>query len=85
MKGKVDQGSQKATASGEALTRILEQIDGVTLQINQVARAAQEQTKATPGNQSEHAPDYRCRCPHHCRRPRKPREPPINFRRWPVS
>ena len=43
----VAKGSEKATESGHALGRILEQINLVTVQINQVAKAADEQTAAT--------------------------------------
>jgi len=43
----VNDGSQKAAESGEALSRILAQINDVTTQINQVTKAAQEQTGAT--------------------------------------
>ena len=43
----VTDGSQKAAQSGEALSRILAQINGVTTQISQVTKAAQEQTDTT--------------------------------------
>jgi methyl-accepting chemotaxis protein len=43
----VTRGSAKAAESGNALARILEQINHVTEQINQVARAAEEQTAVT--------------------------------------
>jgi len=45
--GEVAIGSEKATDSGRALERILEQINDVTMQINQVATAAEEQTATT--------------------------------------
>lgn len=40
-------GSERAAESGKALERILEKINEVTLQINQVATAAKEQTAVT--------------------------------------
>lgn len=40
-------GSEKATDSGKALENILDQINDVTMQINQVATAAEEQTATT--------------------------------------
>lgn len=43
----VAKGSEKAANSGQALERILEQINNVTMQINQVATAAEEQTATT--------------------------------------
>lgn len=43
----VTKGSEKAAESGKALERILEQINEVTMQINQVATAAEEQTATT--------------------------------------
>jgi methyl-accepting chemotaxis protein len=43
----VTKGSEKATESGRALEKILEQINEVTMQVNQVATAAEEQTAAT--------------------------------------
>jgi len=43
----VAMGSEKATESGKALERILEQINDVTMQVNQVATAAEEQTATT--------------------------------------
>ncbi|WP_319245175.1 methyl-accepting chemotaxis protein [uncultured Propionivibrio sp.] len=43
----VARGSQKAEESGAALARILDQIHAVATQINQVAKAAQEQTQVT--------------------------------------
>jgi len=43
----VVKGSEKAAESGKALERILEQINHVTQQINQVARATEEQTTVT--------------------------------------
>lgn len=45
--GEVAMGSEKATNSGKALERILQQINDVTMQINQVATAAEEQTATT--------------------------------------
>jgi methyl-accepting chemotaxis protein len=45
--GEVAKGSEKAADSGKALERILEQINDVTMQINQVATAAEEQTATT--------------------------------------
>jgi methyl-accepting chemotaxis protein len=44
---KVSIGSSKAGASGKALEGILEQINDVTMQINQVATAAEQQTATT--------------------------------------
>ena len=43
----VARGSEKASDSGKALEKILEQINAVTMQINQVATAAEEQTATT--------------------------------------
>lgn len=43
----VTTGSDKAANSGKALEKILEQINDVTMQINQVATAAEEQTATT--------------------------------------
>jgi methyl-accepting chemotaxis protein len=43
----VAKGSEKAAESGKALERIQEQINDVTMQINQVATAAEEQTATT--------------------------------------
>lgn len=43
----VAKGSEKAVESGKALEMILEQINHVTMQINQVATAAEEQTATT--------------------------------------
>jgi len=45
--GEVVTGSEKAAESGRALESILEQINEVTMQINQVATAAEEQTATT--------------------------------------
>jgi len=45
--GEVTKGGEKASDSGKALERILEQINDVTMQINQVATAAEEQTATT--------------------------------------
>jgi methyl-accepting chemotaxis protein len=45
--GEVARGSEKAAASGKALVRILEEINDVTMQINQVATASEEQTATT--------------------------------------
>ncbi len=45
--GEVVKGSEKAAESGKALESILEQINEVTMQINQVATAAEEQTATT--------------------------------------
>lgn len=45
--GEVARGSEKAADSGKALERILEQINEVTMQIHQVATAAEEQTATT--------------------------------------
>jgi methyl-accepting chemotaxis protein len=45
--GEVTTGSQKASDSGKALAQILEQINEVTTQVNDVAAAAEQQTKAT--------------------------------------
>lgn len=43
----VEQGTTEAAKSGEALRNILEQIAGVTSQVNQIAVAAEEQTATT--------------------------------------
>jgi methyl-accepting chemotaxis protein len=43
----VEQGTAEAAKSGQALHEILEQIDAVSMQINQVATAAEEQTATT--------------------------------------
>jgi methyl-accepting chemotaxis protein len=43
----VEQGTEGAERSGEALTAILKQIDSVAMQINQIATSAQEQTATT--------------------------------------
>uniref|UniRef100_A0A831XDA4 Methyl-accepting chemotaxis protein n=1 Tax=Geobacter metallireducens TaxID=28232 RepID=A0A831XDA4_GEOME len=43
----VEQGTCEASKSGEALRAILEQIGGVTLQVSQIATAAEEQTATT--------------------------------------
>ena len=43
----VEQGSQDASRSGEALQEILSRINDVTMQINQIATAAEEQTATT--------------------------------------
>ena len=40
-------GREKAANSGKALEEILEQINEVTMQINQIATAAEEQTATT--------------------------------------
>ena len=45
--GEVAKGSEKAADSGRALEKILGQINDVTMQINQVATAAEEQTATT--------------------------------------
>jgi methyl-accepting chemotaxis protein len=43
----VEQGTIEASKSGQALQEILEQINAVTMQVNQVATAAEEQTATT--------------------------------------
>jgi len=43
----VEAGTVEAERSGQALQQILEQINGVTMQINQIATAAEEQTATT--------------------------------------
>jgi methyl-accepting chemotaxis protein len=43
----VETGTQEAARSGEALRDILEQINAVTMQVNQIATAAEEQTATT--------------------------------------
>jgi methyl-accepting chemotaxis protein len=43
----VEAGSGEATHSGEALQQILKQINNVTMQVNQIATAAEEQTATT--------------------------------------
>jgi len=40
----VEEGTREAARSGEALTQILAQVDQVTMQINQIATAAEEQS-----------------------------------------
>jgi methyl-accepting chemotaxis protein len=45
----VETGTEEAARSGEALRNILEQINAVTMQVNQIATAAEEQT-ATSNN-----------------------------------
>ena len=42
-----ESGTLEAAKSGEALREILEQINEVTMQVNQVATAAEEQTATT--------------------------------------
>jgi len=44
---KVEQGRQEAGKSGEAIKDILQQINEVTMQVNQIATAAEEQTATT--------------------------------------
>jgi len=43
----VESGTAEAAKSGEALREILEQVDAVTLQVGQIATAAEEQTATT--------------------------------------
>jgi methyl-accepting chemotaxis protein len=43
----VEQGTSEAARSGDALRHILEQIGSVTMQVNQIATAAEEQTATT--------------------------------------
>ncbi len=43
----VDAGTREAALSGEALQHIIEQVNGVAMQISQVATAAEEQTATT--------------------------------------
>jgi methyl-accepting chemotaxis protein len=43
----VENGTIEATRSGEALNDILEQVNAVTMQVNQIATAAEEQTATT--------------------------------------
>lgn len=43
----VEQGTEEATRSGEALRRIQDEIHAVTLQVQQIATAAEEQTATT--------------------------------------
>ncbi len=43
----VETGTGEAARSGDALTEILAQVSGVTMQINQIATAAEEQTATT--------------------------------------
>ena len=43
----VESGTREAAKSGEALREILELISGVTMQVNQIATAAEEQTATT--------------------------------------
>ncbi|WP_456264254.1 methyl-accepting chemotaxis protein [Geomonas diazotrophica] len=45
--GQVATGTVEAARSGEALREILEQVQGVAMQVNQVATAAEEQTATT--------------------------------------
>jgi methyl-accepting chemotaxis protein len=44
---KVEQGREEAAKSGEAIRSILQQINEVTMQVNQIATAAEEQTATT--------------------------------------
>jgi methyl-accepting chemotaxis protein len=43
----VENGTMEADKSGRALTEILEQVNAVTMQVNQIATAAEEQTATT--------------------------------------
>ena len=43
----VERGTEQATYSGEALERILDQINNLAMQVNQIATAAEEQTATT--------------------------------------
>ncbi|GAB7027727.1 hypothetical protein JCM15764A_29750 [Geotalea toluenoxydans] len=43
----VEAGTRDAARSGEALQEILQQINNVTMQVNQIATAAEEQTATT--------------------------------------
>jgi methyl-accepting chemotaxis protein len=43
----VEKGAMSSMKSGEALQEILSEINGVTMQINQIATAAEEQTATT--------------------------------------
>ncbi|MBJ6723340.1 methyl-accepting chemotaxis protein [Geomonas sp. Red875] len=43
----VELGTEEAGKSGEALQHIIQQINGVTMQVNQIATAAEEQTATT--------------------------------------
>lgn len=43
----VERGTEQATQSGEALERILDQISNLSMQVNQIATAAEEQTATT--------------------------------------
>ena len=43
----VENGTSEASRSGEALRRILDEISAVTMQVNQIATAAEEQTATT--------------------------------------
>jgi methyl-accepting chemotaxis protein len=43
----VERGTEQATHSGEALERILDQISNLSMQVNQIATAAEEQTATT--------------------------------------
>jgi len=45
--GEVERGSQEASRSGEALQRILEEINQLTMEVHQIATAAEEQTATT--------------------------------------
>ncbi|GFO59699.1 hypothetical protein GMST_20240 [Geomonas silvestris] len=43
----VERGTEQATTSGQAMQRILDEIHNLTMQINQIATAAEEQTATT--------------------------------------
>jgi len=43
----VEKGTEDATKSGLALAEILDQVNAVTMQVNQIATAAEEQTATT--------------------------------------
>lgn len=45
--GEVESGTREAAKSGDALREILDQISAVTMQVNQIATAAEEQTATT--------------------------------------
>jgi methyl-accepting chemotaxis protein len=45
--GEVESGTREAAKSGDALREILDQISAVTMQVNQIATAAEAQTATT--------------------------------------
>ena len=77
----VQQGTEEAAKSGSALREILDQINAVSLQVNQIATAAEEQT-ATISEITGKSPRYQTSC---SVRHRAPRIPPWPQRSSPAS